>query len=146
MFNKKPDNTMAKSFSSSTQRSSAASGFSVLGGDTLVTGNIEALADLHIDGRVIGDLVCTALVQGETSEIVGAITAETVRIAGTVRGTIHAREVVVLKSAKIDGDIAYDALTIEQGARLDGRLNPNGGQQPPAITRLAEESALLPAE
>lgn len=130
MFSKKPVN-MAKTLAS--HRPTHSSTFSMLGSDTNIVGNIEASADLHIDGRVEGDITCNALVQGECSEILGAVKAETVRVAGTVRGAVFAREVVILKTAKIEGDVAYDALTIEQGARLDGRLTPNGGHLPPAL-------------
>ena len=112
----------------------------MLGPDTVITGNIEASADLHIDGRVEGDIACNALVQGEDSEITGAISAQNVRIAGIVRGTISARDVVILRTARIAGDIAYDTLTIEQGARLEGRLSPSGGQTPPAVAQLPKAS------
>lgn len=133
MFSKKHDN-MAKPFTAS--RPAGTSTFSMLGADTTITGNIEASADLHVDGRVEGDIACNALVQGEGSEITGAVRAESVRIAGFVRGMIAAREVVFLKTARIEGDVAYDTLTIEQGARLEGRLSPSGGQTPPAIAHL----------
>ncbi len=118
------------------------SALSMLGGDTAIVGNIKATADLQIDGRVEGDIACTALVQGEGSEVVGAITAESVRLAGRVDGSVTAREVVILKSARIQGDIAYDALTIEQGAQLDGRLSPRSAQSQ-AITRSAEGESRL---
>ncbi|MCJ2179851.1 bactofilin family protein [Novosphingobium album (ex Hu et al. 2023)] len=124
----------------SAPRPAGASTFSMLGPDTVITGNIEATADLHIDGRVDGDIACSSLVQGEDSQITGAIRAETVRVAGLVRGTIAAREVVILKTARIEGDVAYDTLTIEQGARLEGRLSPNGGQTPPAVAHLPKAS------
>lgn len=142
MFSKKPVN-MAKPLTS--HRPAHTSTFSMLGADTNVVGNIDATADLHVDGRVEGDITCNALVQGEGSEILGTVKAETVRIAGTVRGAVFAREVVILKTAKIEGDVAYDALTIEQGARLDGRLTPNGGHLPPALgkPREAGESQLV---
>ena len=58
------------------------------------------------------------------SEIVGGIKAETARLSGTVRGTIDVRELVVLKTARIHGDVHYDALTIEQGAQVEGRFAP----------------------
>jgi len=143
MFSKKPDNPMAKALSGT--RASSGSTFSMLGADTVITGNIEATVDLHVDGHVTGDIACSSLVQGEGSEVIGAITAETVRIAGLVRGTIAARDVVILRTARIEGDVAYDALTIEQGARLEGRLSPNGGQMPPAIglATPASEAELL---
>jgi cytoskeletal protein CcmA (bactofilin family) len=104
--------------------------FSILGPDTAIRGDISASADIHIDGRVEGDVSCSVLIQGESSEIVGAVTAESVRLAGTVRGTISARELVILKSARIEGDVHYDALTIEQGAQVEGRFAPHGATKP----------------
>lgn len=102
----------------------AGSTFSVFGADIRIKGDVSASADLHIDGKVEGDVACASLVQGESSEIVGAITAQSARLSGTVRGTITVAELVILKSARIHGDVHYDALTIEQGARVDGRFAP----------------------
>ncbi|MFZ9395383.1 MAG: bactofilin family protein [Erythrobacter sp.] len=96
--------------------------FSVIGRDVSIKGDISASADLHIDGAIEGDIACASLVQGETSAITGAITAETARLAGKVTGSIRARELVILRSARIDGDVHYEALTIEQGAQVDGRF------------------------
>jgi cytoskeletal protein CcmA (bactofilin family) len=106
----------------------AASGstFSVIGTDVTIRGDVEASADLHVDGTVLGDLACANLVQGEGSRIEGAITAERARLSGHVKGTITARDLVVLKSARIEGDVAYETLTIEQGAAVEGRFAPRG--------------------
>ncbi len=104
--------------------------FSVLGADTAIKGNVTASADLHLDGKVDGDVTCSSLVQGETGEIVGAVKAENARLAGIVRGSISARELVILKSARIHGDVHYDSLTIEQGAQVDGRFAPRMVGQP----------------
>ena len=100
--------------------------FSVLGSDVTIRGDVEASADLHVDGTVIGDLSCTSLVQGEASHLEGNIKAESARLSGKIKGTIAARELVILKSAKIEGDVSYETLTIEQGAAVDGRFSPNG--------------------
>jgi cytoskeletal protein CcmA (bactofilin family) len=106
--------------------------FSVIGTDVVIRGNVEASADLHVDGTVEGDLACTSLVQGESSRIEGAIEAETARLAGAVKGTITVRELVILKSARIEGDVHYEALTIEHGASVNGRFAPDGAR--PAAT------------
>lgn len=98
--------------------------FSVIGPDVTIQGDIEASADLHVDGSIQGDIVCSSIVQGEHSRIEGVITAETARLAGTVKGTIGARQLVVLKTARIQGDVHYETLTIEQGAQVDGRFSP----------------------
>lgn len=105
-------------------RTTAGGTFSVLGADLVVTGDVTATADLHIDGRVKGDIACAALVQGEASVIEGAVKAQTARLSGTVHGAIEAGELVILRSARIHGDVSYDALTIEQGAQVDGRFAP----------------------
>ena len=104
--------------------------FSVIGTDVSIKGNIEASADLHVDGKVEGDITCASLVQGDQSRIEGVITAETARLSGTVKGTISVRQLVVLKTARIEGDVHYDALTIEHGASVEGRFAPAGGKAP----------------
>ncbi len=108
---------------------SSNSTFSVLGSDVVIKGDISASADLHIDGTVEGDIKCASLVQGEGSNISGSVMAETARFSGRVAGSITARELVILKSAFIEGDVHYDALTIEQGAQVDGRFAPNAQRQ-----------------
>jgi len=96
--------------------------FSILGADLVITGNVSATADLHVDGTITGDIACAALVQGESSRIEGAVRAKSARLAGIIEGSIEAGDLVILKSARISGDVSYDALTIEQGAQVDGRF------------------------
>jgi len=102
--------------------------FSVIGPDVTIRGNIEATVDLHVDGKVLGDISCASLVQGESSHIEGEIKAESARLSGEVSGRIEARDLVVLKSARIDGDVSYETLTIEQGANVEGRFAPLGAK------------------
>ncbi|MBY0344178.1 MAG: polymer-forming cytoskeletal protein [Sphingomonadales bacterium] len=115
--------------------------FSVIGADVTIKGNISASADLHIDGTIDGDITCAALVQGEKSSISGAVVAESARLAGRVAGSITARELVILKTARIEGDVHYDALTIEQGAEVDGRFAPNARQSVKAVPSAQVEAA-----
>lgn len=130
MFSKKPEPSQPSSVPRPAARPVASGGstFSVLGADVAIKGNVEASADLHVDGTVEGDLTCTSLVQGESSQIEGGITADTARLSGSVRGTITVRELVILKSARIDGDVHYETLTIEQGASVNGRFAPDAAK------------------
>lgn len=121
MFSKKPVEQPRLTVSSPVTASST---FSVIGADVIIRGDVHASADLHVDGRIEGDLTCASLVQGEASVIIGTIAAESARLAGEVRGSITARELVILRSARVEGDVHYDALTIEQGAEVDGRFAP----------------------
>ena len=112
----------ASSAVSQPARAAAGGSFSVLGADVVISGNITAGVDLHLDGRVDGDVTCASLVQGAGSVIRGAVTAETARLAGTVDGSINAKELVIQASARITGDVTYEKLTIEPGGQVDGRF------------------------
>lgn len=124
MFSKKPEQISPRQTARPMANNSAT--FSVIGTDVTIKGDIEASADLHVDGTVVGDLTCSALVQGEASLIEGAIMADNARLSGHVKGTISAKQLVVLKSARIEGDVSYETLTIEQGAAVNGRFAPAG--------------------
>lgn len=114
--------------------------FSVFGADISITGDVRAEAELHVDGKIEGDIACATLVQGASSEISGAVVADTARLAGRVRGSITVGELVILRSAKIEGDVHYDTLTIEQGAEVDGRLAHRHNAGEPALTSVAAVS------
>lgn len=96
--------------------------FSVLGPDMIVTGNVTATADLHIDGRVEGDVHCGTLAQGAESQIFGSVTAEAARIAGAIEGGVRVKQLTVERTARITGDVEYENITIENGGNIDGRL------------------------
>ncbi|MHC9417025.1 bactofilin family protein [Sphingomonas citri] len=97
--------------------------FSLIGGDVVVTGNVSATVDIHIDGRIDGDLECAALVQGAESVICGNIVAKSARIAGQVEGSINADNLVIERSARIFGDCRYGTLAVENGAQVEGRFS-----------------------
>lgn len=94
--------------------------FSIIGADVTITGNLSASVDLHVDGRIDGDVRCASLVQGGSSVVAGAIVAETARLAGTVEGSIEAVDLVIEASAHIVGDVTYEKIRIEQGAHVEG--------------------------
>lgn len=96
--------------------------FSVIGQDVVLTGNIAASADLHVDGRIEGDVQCSTLVQGTESRIAGNVAAETARLAGTIEGTVSVRQLTVERTARITGDVEYESLSMENGATIDGHL------------------------
>ena len=119
MFSKKPESTARPSASSPM----AGSTFSVLGPDIAIDGDLKATADLHLNGKVAGDISCASLIQGEGSEVTGMVAAESARIAGKIKGSISAGVLAILKTARIEGDVTYGTLTIEEGAQVDGKFS-----------------------
>ena len=85
--------------------------------------------DIHLDGDVQGDIACGSLTLGAQGCVKGNVSAQRATIAGAVEGTVVATELVIEKTARIQGDVAYESISIETGARVDGRLSQKG---PPA--------------
>ncbi len=119
--------------------------FSVLGADIVITGNLTATSDLHIDGRIEGDVRCGSLVQGAESQIFGRVEAEDARLAGAIEGSVRARQVTVERTARITGDVEYETIMVEQGGHIDGRLKHMSGAAasitPPVLIEAAGEAA-----
>jgi cytoskeletal protein CcmA (bactofilin family) len=104
--------------------SASHTGFSILAGDTVIDGNLESAADLHVDGKVQGDVTCQRLVQGEDSVVTGTVRAEEATLSGTIEGSIFVRSVTIKASARIVGDVTYTSLAMEPGASIEGQLTP----------------------
>jgi cytoskeletal protein CcmA (bactofilin family) len=129
MFSKKPE-SIDRPLGNGTMTGST---FSVLGPDIAVNGDLTAKMDLHLDGRINGDISCAALIQGEASEVTGAVVAESARVAGRIKGSISAGVLVILKTARIEGDVSYGALTIEEGAQVDGKFTHRAPEAEPKL-------------
>jgi len=112
---------------------------SFIGPEVIISGDLATDAQLHVDGRIDGNVRCAQLCQGAEGIISGNIHAEEVRLAGTVEGTVSASSIAIEASARILGDIAYDTISIEAGARIEGRLGRRAAlglddeSQPPLI-------------
>jgi cytoskeletal protein CcmA (bactofilin family) len=118
--------------------------FSVLGSDVVITGNVSASVDLHVDGKIDGDLKCANLVQGEASEIKGAVMADTAKIAGLLDGSIEAKTLIVHATARITGDVIYETITIENGGKVEGKLSHRraGAVKSPPPLEVVENKSL----
>lgn len=95
---------------------------SVIGTDILVKGDIEAEVDLHIEGRVQGNVRCATLILGERSFVVGNVFAERVRVSGTVEGGIETTDLAIESTARVKGDVTYSRLRIANGGIIQGSM------------------------
>ena len=104
-----------------------------------IDGNMKFTEGLRIDGEVVGDTRASQeqpsiLVISESAVVQGEIHADHVIINGTVRGPVHARELLELQpKARIEGDVYYKALEMHQGAMITGQLRPIDGEEKPLL-------------
>lgn len=103
-------------------RASGSGNLSFLGSDVTITGNIGGDGNLHIDGRVDGDVHCGSLIVGHSGQVNGNISAGQAKIAGSVNGTVAAETLTIESSARITGDLSYDSVSVETGAQVEGRV------------------------
>lgn len=101
--------------------------FSYLGSEVTVTGDIATQSELHLDGKVTGDVSCGALTQGESGEVRGNIKAGEARLAGLVDGAVEAGTLTLESTARVTGDILYDSLSVAAGAEVEGRFKRRRG-------------------
>jgi cytoskeletal protein CcmA (bactofilin family) len=94
---------------------------SLIADDITIEGNVIGEGELHIDGIVRGDVRVARLSVGETGHIEGSIQAEAVEARGRVVGSIVAKQVRLMGTCYVDGDVTHEQLTMETGAFFQGR-------------------------
>lgn len=116
---------------------------SLIAQGTRIEGDLRFSEGLRIDGEVIGKISAQAeqpsiLVISEAALVTGEVTADHIVINGTVRGPVHARELLELQPrARIEGDVAYRALEMHAGATISGQLKPMEAAEEKPLLKLA---------
>ncbi len=106
--------------------------FNLIATGTDINGNIMTSGDLRIDGRIAGDVSCTAkLIIGENGIVVGNIHCKSGEVSGTVEGRIIAVENLQLnQTATVKGDIESVHFIVESGATITGHCTTNKSLEP----------------
>ena len=98
---------------------------SSIGQTIFVKGHLSAGEDIHIAGRVEGDIQLEqhVLFVQPTADLSAGVLAKTVIIQGAVHGDIVAGESIALQhSASVDGRLAAPRIAINEGASFNGKV------------------------
>lgn len=97
----------------------------MIGPDVEINGPIKLTQGIIVYGRVNGDIITEGPIRISKNALVdGDIIGADIRIGGTVIGNINSNGQVVLgSSCVLKGDIVYKKLTIEDGAKFEGKCN-----------------------
>src|SRR5882724_2331321 len=111
----------------------------IISADLRIKGDVIGSGDIQIDGIVEGDVHSRSITVGEGAEVRGSLSADTVRVYGTVAGgTIKATTVTLAKTAKVHSDIIHQTMALEAGAYLEGSIRRIDGIDP-KMTLVAKE-------
>jgi cytoskeletal protein CcmA (bactofilin family) len=106
-------------------------------------GNISGGGDVQVDGALKGDVRLARVLIGESGSVEGAITADMIEVRGKVNGSITAKSVRLLATARVEGDITQEQLAIEPGAWFQGR-SIQAKKELPTAAAIAEAEAAKP--
>jgi cytoskeletal protein CcmA (bactofilin family) len=126
-------------------RPAPAKAVSMLASDLLFEGNVSGPGDLHVDGTVKGDVKVQRLTVGETGNVEGNVLADYVEVRGRVVGAVTGKQVKLVSTAYVDGDISHEQLSIDVGAYFQGRCLQGRKDGMPAPASHAQAYAPQPA-
>lgn len=103
---------------------------SLIAADVEIIGTIKSSSSVRIEGKLDGELICTAdAIIGKSAVIKGNLQVNSVVIEGLIQGNVVAKDKIEMKStAKVHGDINAKRLSVEDGVTFIGRseVNPGG--------------------
>lgn len=103
----------------------AAPATSVIAADLVIAGQKVLLISqgrLQVDGEVRGDINGREVIIGQTGNVSGVITAQTIDVRGKVQGALRGTTVMLQPTAHVDGDITKMVLVVQEGAHFDGNV------------------------
>tara|TARA_B100001115_G_scaffold91848_1_gene67546 strand:+ start:377 stop:766 length:390 start_codon:yes stop_codon:yes gene_type:complete len=94
----------------------------MIGVGTTITGDVNSNGDLRIDGTLKGSVATEGkVVLGKNGIVEGDVICNHADIAGEIKAKITVSQLLTLKStAKLQGDIVTNKLSIEPGAVFSG--------------------------
>ncbi len=100
---------------------------SFISADTTVTGDLESVGDISVEGSVEGNITCRTLTLRGEPTITGDVHAEAVHVCGHFMGELRAKKVVLTKAARMTGNIYYQTLELQEGAEFEGGFRCTSG-------------------
>ena len=108
---------------------------STLGATLRFKGDLVADEDLVIQGQVEGSILHTRSVTvGAQGRVQGNTRARRIVVEGTIDGNLYALESVTIRSgAVVRGDVFSPRVSVDEGARLSGRIDMDNAPAIPTI-------------
>ena len=117
-------------------------GTTVIAAGTELVGNLALEDNLHVDGRIDGDVESQAEITiGQTGHMEGRISARRVLVSDTFDGHIDADRLEIVASGRVTGEVTVGQLVVESGAHFNGTSRIRGDEPPRQLTHSPAEPA-----
>ena len=108
-----------------------------IGAGVSLKGELFGKEDIIIEGHVEGKITLEqhGVIVEESGRVDGDITASSICVAGTVHGNLHGTEqAVLLKTARVEGNILAKSVTLETGAQFKGSIDMEAVGSPASVS------------
>ena len=106
----------------SMKKEDATAAINMIGAGTVITGDIYSKGDIRVDGTLKGSVTTEGkVVLGKEGVIEGDVVCKNADVSGILKAKITVSQLLSLKTtAKLNGDIITNKLSIEPGAAFTG--------------------------
>jgi cytoskeletal protein CcmA (bactofilin family) len=118
---------------------------SLISSEVEIIGTLKTSGSIQVEGRIEGEIISEGDVSiGKSGSVKGNLRVNSITVAGTIQGNIHAKDRIELKStARLLGDIKAKRLAVEDGVTFVGKSEVNPTGQP---IKIDEPAAAKPAQ
>ena len=112
-----------------------------------IKGEISGSEELFVDGQIDGKITCanSTVTLGPNATVKADVSAREVIVRGRVEGKLTGTErIQVWRSARVQGDLKADRISIEEGAELHGMLE--AGKPPVSASERASREGFKKTE
>jgi cytoskeletal protein CcmA (bactofilin family) len=112
-----------------------------------IKGEINGSEELFVDGQIEGTITCASstVTLGPNATVKADVSAREVIVRGRVEGKLTGTErIQVWRSARVQGDMKADRISIEEGAELHGMLE--AGKPPVSASERASREGFKKTE
>jgi len=100
---------------------------SLIGKNTELKGDVLFVGGLHLDGKIIGNVIATEagslLTLSDHGSVEGEVRVPNVVLNGYVKGDVYTSERIELASrAQVTGNVYYNLIEMVMGAEVNGKL------------------------
>ena len=94
---------------------------SIISSDLRIVGNLMCSGSVEVEGEIEGNVTCGNVTIRRTGSIKCDVTADVIQVDGEINGLVKGRNITLSETGRITGMIMYEALSVKDGAYIDGQ-------------------------
>ncbi len=94
---------------------------SIIASDLKIVGNLICGGSIEIEGEIEGNVTCGQVTIRRSGSVKGDVSADNIQVDGEINGLVKGKNIVLAESGRVTGVIMYEALSVKDGAYIDGQ-------------------------